>query len=144
MIVKTARPADLRFILQMQRAESNALGFVPRARLEWEIARSRVLVAYEGRMKLGYTYMGSTASGVLPIYQCVTEAGVRRRAIGQAFIAACQQVASSGGAWGLECHCREELEANAFWQAMGFQCTYTRPGGAGRGRMLHTYERSIR
>ena len=141
MNVRTARPEDVPFVLQMMREESNAVGFVPRARMAWEVQRGRVLLAHAGRMKLGYAYVGSPASGVLPIYQTVTEAGVRRTEIGLAMVRHAGVIAAAAGAWGLECGCRDELAANAFWRAAGFEVRETRGGGSGRGRNVNIYYR---
>jgi hypothetical protein len=127
----------------MQAAESNALGFVPRARLELELARGRVLVATEGKLKLGYVYLGSARSGVLPIYQCVTELGVRRREIGAAFVRQVELVGALTGCTSIRCHCRQELEANGFWSAMQFELLGSVPGGSGRGIRLNSWKRSL-
>lgn len=137
--INVATVADLRFILQQQAAESNALGFVPKRRMELELHRGRILLATAGRERLGYCYVGSTRSGILPIYQCVTEAGVRRRAIGEAFTTHVVNLAKAGNCRLVQCHCRDDLEANAFWQAMHFELVRQRPAGAGRGRILNTY-----
>jgi hypothetical protein len=137
--ITRATANDLRFVLQQQRAESNALGFVPRPRLEREIARGRILVARAATQRLGYTFIGSTRSGVLPIYQCVTEAGVRRRTVGEMFAATVVKLAEAGNCRAVQCHCRDDLDANAFWQAVGFTLHAQQPGGDGRRRLLNTY-----
>lgn len=139
MLIAIATLSDLRFVLQQQAAESNAVGFIPRPRLELEVAKGRVLVAREGRLRLGYAFLGSCRSGVLTIHQCVTERGVRRREIGSAFVQRIALQAAVGGATSLRLHCREELEANAFWSAMGFTLARTQRGGRGRGLQLHTW-----
>jgi hypothetical protein len=139
MNVHLATAADLRFILQQQRQESNALGFVPRPRLEWAVEHNRILIASAGSQRLGYTFIGSTRSGILPIHQCVTEAGVRRRTVGEAFAASVVKIAMAANCRAVRCNCRDDLEANAFWQAIGFELSAQRPGGAGRGGILNTY-----
>lgn len=143
MNVRSGRQSDMRFILAMMRQESNAVGFVPKGKLEWGIARGRVLVAAEGRQQLGYIYAGSTMSGVMPIFQTVIAPGCRRREIGAALLARSESLAIAGECWGLECRCRDDLEANQFWVAMGWECLESRPGGAGRGRRINIYERRI-
>lgn len=142
-MVINARPCDLTWISQMQRDESNALGFVPERRLAWEIQRGRILICSHSNDRLGYVYRGSTASGVLPIYQACTEPGVRRHTVGQALIAAAEAAALEAGCWGLECRCREDLAANQFWSALRFNVIRSVPGGGGRRRLVNVYERSI-
>lgn len=143
MDVAIATLKDLKFVLQLQAAESNALGFVPKPRLELELARGRILLASDGRLKLGYAYLGSARSGVLPVYQMVTELGVRRREIGAAMLERVNLIAALGGCTSVRCHCRQELEANAFWAAMQFELLGSVPGGSGRGLRLNSWKRSL-
>lgn len=143
MNVRSGRLSDLPWILQMMRQESNSVGFIPRSKIEWGLARGRVVIAAAGRLRLGYTYIGSTTSGVLPIFQAITEVGVRRAAIGRAMMAECESLATLGQCWAMQARCRDDLASNAFWRAMSFAVDEVVEGGAGRGRRINIYGRRI-
>lgn len=151
--IRAATRADLPFIDSLQKKHSKELGFLPLKALEGKIDAGEVLVAdhephasasgsplphgcgsldrlagyliaadrYQKRDELGYIVQLC----IVPEY---------RRSLVAAQLLQAQFDRSAYGCRLYCCWCAQDLNANAFWEAMGFTAIAFRSGGSGRGR----------
>lgn len=139
--VRTATPADLAYVVKLQKAYGDALGFIPRAALAYKIDRCRVHLALENGEPAGYLHHGSmAASPEVRIFQAAIQYDARRRHLGLALVddLICRAIAADARAVSLRC--LSQLDANDFWRAAGFRLQGTEPGAKGTlnvwGRVL--------
>ena len=155
----TIRPAtldDVPFMDRLQKMHTRQVGWMPTAQLEGKIRAGHVLVA-EGvgsRQKaVGSEDPPPTAYGLPPtplgyiigndqyfkrddlgiIYQVNVSPGKQRGLIGAALVKAMFERA----AWGCKlfcCWCAQDIEANRFWESLGFVPLAFRTGSRTKGR----------
>lgn len=137
--IRTAVPGaqDLAFIDHLQKKYSHQLGFLPRQALEAKIERGQVSIAFENDEPAAYVlgngnYLRDPHFGV--IYQAAVSYDARRRLMGTALVQhfidnMCPNVRLVG-LW-----CAQDIEANEFWSACGFEAIAARHGSRRRGRV---------
>src|SRR4051812_47481696 len=129
--VRPATMEDLPFLDALQKQHSKALGFFPRAQMEGYISNGWVLVAEQDGVPIGYVasrdrYLKRDELGV--VYQLCVAAGVQRKLVGAALV----REVFERSAYGCRlycCWCAQDLEANRFWESMGFVPVAFRAGG---------------
>src|SRR4051794_11982696 len=138
--VRPATPSDLAYVVKLQKAHGDALGFIPRAALAYKIERCRVHLALENGEPAGYLHHGSMASEEVRIFQAAIQYDARRRHLGLALVDDLLRRASGAGAQAVSLRCLSQLEANDFWRAAGFRLLDAEPGAKGTlnvwGRVL--------
>jgi hypothetical protein len=120
----TINPAS--WINGLMALNREAIGFIPDTTVQQRyIALDRyVLQCDERGNPVGYLLHGALhPGGVLIISQHVIEDDKRLRGYGEAAFGTVLDRAQYAGCKQIRLHCAEELPANAFWVAMGFQCT---------------------
>ena len=135
--VRPGTTSDLPFIDALQKQHGKALGFMHKATLEGKIELGHVLVADDlsGR-PIGYVigndrYFKRDEVGI--IYQLCVEPG-RQRGLVAATLLKEQFERSAYGCRLYCCWCAQDLEANQFWEAMGFVPLACRAGAKGKGK----------
>jgi len=143
--VRTAVPTDLKFVDSLQKKFSNEVGFLPLAALEGNIAKNRIAIGFENDEPAGYIlgkprYKGDSELAIL--YQCAIEYSAQRHMLGSSLLEhavglfpppsklACAWVA-------------QDIEANFFWEACGFEPIAARRGSRRKGRVHIFWERRI-
>src|SRR4051812_21215083 len=138
--VRAATASDLAYVVKLQKAHGDALGFIPRAALAYKIERCRVHLALENGEPAGYLHHGSMASEEVRIFQAAIQYDARRRHLGLALVDDLLRRASGAGAQAVSLRCLSQLEANDFWRAAGFRLLDAEPGAKGTlnvwGRVL--------
>jgi Acetyltransferase (GNAT) family len=139
--VRAATIGDYPFIDRLQDMHSKALGFMPKAQLEGKIARGEVLVAEDdgtggARLPIGYCissdrYFKHDDVGI--IYQMNLSPGVQRKLVGATLLRAVFERAPYGCRL-FCCWCAQDLNANHFWESLGFVPLAFRAGAGGNGR----------
>lgn len=127
------------FLDFLQGREKHALGFLPYQALRQAIELDRVLLCYENDEPAGYTIHGPPKAES-KIYQVVVCDDVRRIEHGTALIEAVKLRANRAQGEILSLHCAEDLDANAFWKALGFEFTGTRCRRKDGRRLQNRYE----
>lgn len=133
---------DLDFILGLMRANTDALGFIPAPTVETRyVAGGRYVVQTNERgQRTGYILHGKpTAGGVLTIAQAVVEYDWRGRGEGREAVQAVIERAQRANCRAITLRCADGLEANAVWQALGFERTCTLHIPNRRQRAIHVY-----
>lgn len=124
---------DVPWMESLMRREYEAVGFIPRTRLQWYADRDQVLVATENDDPCGYLVFGN-GWPMVKVYQAVVDYSARRREHGLALVARLVERARRKGAQGISLWCADDLDANDFWRAAGFSFAGARRLANRRGR----------
>ena len=141
--VRAATMADLPFLDALQKKHSKALGYFPTKQFEGYIESGGVLIAHEGPTLLGYCisrdrYLKRDELGV--IYQLCVVPGDQRKLIGASLV----REVFKRSAYGCRlycCWCAQDLEANHFWESLGFVPIAFRAGSTGKRRVHIFWQR---
>jgi GNAT superfamily N-acetyltransferase len=139
---RLAEMRDLPFLDGLQKKHSKQLGFFPKAQMEGYVRNQWVLIAEDAATKqpLGYCasrdrYLKRDELGV--IYQLCVAPGHQRGLIGATLIKSVFERAAYGCRL-FCCWCAQDLEANYFWESLGFVPIAFR-AGSGKKRRLHIF-----
>src|SRR6478735_2352134 len=135
--VAIATKDDIRFIMELQNACRNELGFIGATAVAEAVAQRRLLVASQARPGwgcnreyLGYAMLSAKGNAHRIIVQAAVVPDLRRLAVGRRLFDVVEKFASHEGAALLGLSCRSDLETSlAFWDAMGFAAVRTVPAG---------------
>ena len=116
--------SNLDYIVNLHKKNSDSLGFIPKNRIEEYIRKDQVFFEYEGGLKSGYCIIGSGKGKVLKIYQHCIEAELRRLEHGKELFNKIEFEAQKRNYENIHLRCRENLDANRFWKAIGFNFMY--------------------
>lgn len=151
--VRAATRSDLAFIDGLQKKHTHMVGWMPTAQLEGKIRLGHVLVAEEAGASggasggpVGYCigndqYFKRDDLGI--IYQVNVAPGKRRGLIGAALV----QALFARAAYGCRlfcCWCAQDIEANYFWESLGFVPLAFRAGSRGKQRIHIFWQRRVR
>jgi GNAT superfamily N-acetyltransferase len=139
--IRAAVPGDkdIKFLDHLQKKYSNQVGFLPRQALEWNIERGNVSIALENDEPAAYllgkgNYLRDPHFGI--IYQAAVSYDARRRLMGTALVqhfidsVPAMNAVRLIGLW-----CAQDIEANEFWHACGFEAIAARHGSRRKGRV---------
>lgn len=139
--IRVAGADDLAFIDGLQRTHSQMVGWFPRQQLESYIAKGQVLIAESGSTggtpdPLGYCissdrYFKRDDCGI--VYQLNVAPSEQRGLIGATLIKAVFDRAPYGCKL-FCCWCAQDLEANCFWESLGFVPLAFRTGARRAGK----------
>lgn len=129
--VVRATPADLAYVVHLQKRHGDAIGFLPRLALAQKIDLGRVWLARENGEPAGFLHHGTLNAPEVRIFQAAVQYDARRRRLGLALVDELLTRAAAAGARGVSLRCLSYLEANAFWTAAGFRLLATEPGAKG-------------
>jgi hypothetical protein len=148
MTVRVAAMGDYTFIDRLQDMHSKALGFMRKAALEGKIKLGEVLIAEDQtRLPIGYCifsnrYLKRDELGV--IYQMNVLPVLQRKLIGATLLKGVFERAPYGCRL-FCCWCAQDLDANYFWESMGFVPLAFRTGAVGKRTRTHIFwQRRIR
>jgi hypothetical protein len=131
---------DVPFMDELQKKHAKALGRFPFAQYEGYVKLGAVLVAESGNERVGYIisrdrYLKRDELGV--IFQLCVKPGLQRKFVGAALVAE----AFLRSAYGCRLYCRwcaQDLEANYFWESLGFVPLAFR-AGSDKKRRVHIF-----
>jgi N-acetylglutamate synthase-like GNAT family acetyltransferase len=145
--VRQATKDDLPFIDGLQKKHTKMVGWMPTEQLKGKIKIGHVIVAEdEQRQRLGYcigadVYFKREDVGI--IYQLNVVPEMRRSLVGATLVRAMLHRA----AWGCRlfcCWCAQDIEANYFWESLGFIPLAFRAGSRGKKRVHIFWQRRVR
>jgi GNAT superfamily N-acetyltransferase len=123
------------------RSDANALGWLPWAAYLNAHGTGRVDVVVNSDDVVGYTIVGDSR-GELRIYHCWVRADARMILHGRLLVEAAEARARQAHAWAIGLWCAEDLAANLFWKAVGFERVNWR-WGKGKKRRRHIQWRRL-
>ena len=127
----------------LQRKNAEALSFYPRQVFEREQAKGRLFLGMLNGEPCGYLYVGAQGQDV-KCHQICIQYDARRRLYGAAIVAVMEHYASEGKATSITLRCGFDLEANAFWKEMGYECIAHHVGGVRRMRTINVWRKQLR
>jgi hypothetical protein len=144
--VRSAVPADLPFIDQLQKMHGHAVGWAPTKQLETNIANGEMLIADSFGCPMGYLlakdrYKGNDACGI--VYQLNVVPVKHRQLVGANLVQAFIERAPVGMRL-LCCWCAQDLPANRFWEAIGCVPLAFRTGSRGKQRIHIFWQKRTR
>ena len=129
--LRSATPADLAFLDRLRRQDSKALGFLSRSALAEKVRLGLVRVATVGGRAAGFLLHGSMRRPEVRVFQLAVDPAHRGRGVGRRLVGELVARSAAAGARGLSLRCRQELSANAFWHAAGFELHALEPARRG-------------
>lgn len=141
LVIRQATMDDLRYITSLQDRNRESVGHLPTPAFEQRIGRGTILLGILNGEPCGYLFY-DCGDGIIRIPQACIQYDARRRHHGEALVAALLQ--ASGDADECRLRCAADLEANLFWQTLGFVCTAISEGGVRRKRLINTWVKPLR
>src|SRR5687768_10157567 len=143
--IRVATLADLPVLDALQKPHVKALGYFPTQQFEGYIKMGGVLVAEAGGAAVGYVisrdrYLKRDELGV--IYQLCVAPGAQRKLVGATLV----KEVFARSAYGCRlycCWCAQDLEANHFWESLGFVPIAFRAGSSGKKRVHIFWQKRI-
>jgi N-acetylglutamate synthase-like GNAT family acetyltransferase len=145
--VREATLDDIPFIDALQKTHREQVGFMPRGQLVGKINAGDVIVAEDaGGKPVGYCigtdrYFKHEDVGI--IYQLNVVPGRQRGFVGATLLKAMFERAAYGCKL-FCCWCAQDIEANRFWEAMGFVPLAYRAGSEKKSRVHIFWQKRIR
>lgn len=124
----------LRYVTDLMAKNYEAVGFLPAPRIEQYARAGQLWLQQENDEPCGYLIFGR-GWPTLRVYQTCIQVDARNLDHATALVGRLIQTAEREGYEAISLHCADDLEANAFWAAMGFQFGGTRDNGNRRGRL---------
>ena len=133
--IRLATVDDVPFIDELQRKHSRMVGWFPTRQIEGNIAKKNVLIAEERNVRVGYCissdrYLKHDDCGI--VYQLNVVPAKHRGLIGATLI----KGVFDRAAYGCKlfcCWCAQDLDANYFWESLGFVPLAFRTGSRAAG-----------
>jgi ribosomal protein S18 acetylase RimI-like enzyme/predicted GIY-YIG superfamily endonuclease len=111
--------AAVEAMIRFGKEEAGALGFIPTSGLGSYTAQGQVMLAYAGKLLVGYCLFGKGDGQSLNIQQTCVADGYRGLGIGRRLV---QAIIDAHPGQVIRAKVRDDLHANGFWAAIGFKC----------------------
>jgi GNAT superfamily N-acetyltransferase len=127
LLVRNAREIDVAFIDKLQKENAHAVGFIQRTIWDRYVFGGErnfvVFICEKNNDMVGYVLLtpGKGANTYTRIQQIAVREDARRLDYGSALIAVVRDFCETFNRTGARLRCRQDLESNKFWQALGFQ-----------------------
>lgn len=119
--------SKLDYIVNLSKTNFDSIGFIPSPYLEKLLMNDQVFFEYEGGLEGGFCVIGSGKSSSLKIYQHCIEQDLRKLQHGRKLFNKIENIARDRNYDNIHLRVRENLEANKFWKAIGFNFLYLEP-----------------
>lgn len=143
-VVVTDHPSLVLYVDSLQRKNAEALSFYPKQVFEREAEKGRLFLGLLNGEPCGYLYVGAANSLDVKCHQVCIEYDARRRLYGAAIVAVMEQYASEANAASITLRCGFDLDANQFWQSLGYGCIAHQAGGVRRMRTINVWRKQLR
>ncbi len=131
---------DFEFIVGLMRDNYEAVGFLPRIAVSnYLTERSHVLIPNKGYL----LYENPKPYQILRIAQSCVDYDLRQRGYGQQMIAQVIADAEAHYVSAIRLRCAENLDANNFWAAMGFEKIRILSPDNQRHRRINVWQKTI-
>ena len=119
--------AKLDYIVNLHKKNSDNLGFIPKPFLEKLVDNGQFFLSKDGGLESGYCIVGNGKNSNLNIYQHCIEEDLRMLKHGKKLFKKIEDVARKRNYDTICLRVRENLQANKFWKALGFNFIYFEP-----------------
>lgn len=141
-VVLQEHPSLIDYIDSLQKKNAEALSFYPRQVFEREQEKGRLFLGMLNGEPCGYLYVGSPLRDV-KCHQVCIQYDARRRLYGAAIVGVMEQYAIENHSCSITLRCGFDLEANNFWQSLGYVCVAHHVGGARRMRTINIWRKQL-
>ena len=135
-------PSLLAFVDDLQRKNAEALSFYPKQVFEREAEKGRLFLGLLNGQPCGYVYMGAPAVDV-KCHQVCIQYDARRRLYGASLVVAMEDYAHRHNASSITLRCGFDLDANDFWQSLGYGVVAHQAGGIRRLRTINVWRKEL-
>ncbi|HFD39725.1 MAG TPA: N-acetyltransferase [Anaerolineae bacterium] len=118
--IRQATMFDLNAIKELADAHRHELGFVRRPALARSIERGELFVAQNGQGVIGFVEYHHRRDGQTTLYHLAVQADYRRQGLGRRLVQALVHDAGQHSQEFIQLKCPVDLEANRFYQQIGF------------------------
>lgn len=127
--IRLATDIDLSFIVHLQRIWSNQVGFLPRPALMRYIDNRSTLLVELNKQHAGYLSWQLTRKGLLRLNQLAIDPALLRGKLGTDIVTYIEKAARRGSCSVVRFQTRIDLDANLFFNDLGYKTTaiYHRP-----------------
>lgn len=143
---RPAVEADLPYLRALAKRHTNELGFISDEALRWYTNDGSVSLGLENGEPAGfllYKRHSPTYADICPIYQAAVQMDARRQSLGILLVNTLAERATIAGRGLLQLWCRDDLAANEFWFAAGFEAAALRQGGSQRAGVHILWRRKL-
>ncbi len=142
-IIVKEHPSMINFIDSLQRKNAEALSFYPLQAFEREQQKGRLYLGLLNGEPCGYIYVGS-AGGDVKCHQVCIEYDARRKLYGAMLVVAMETYANESKSNSITLRCGFDLDANAFWKELGYNCIGVVDGGVRRMRKINVWRKYLK
>jgi hypothetical protein len=142
LIIVQDHPNIIGYIDDLQRKNAEYLAFYPRQVFERERDKRRLFLALLNNEPCGYIYAGALGQDV-KCHQVCIQYDARRKLYGACLVGAVENYALDGYAASITLRCGFDLEANNFWQSLGYNVIAIRDGGIRRMRKINIWRKQL-
>lgn len=128
----------------LTKANSNQLGFIPFSRIEEQERKGLVFHQYDNDTWMGFLVVGSIkAGGVTHIWQECIDKTARGHGSGTRLFFQLLERCKKSYVHEIVLRCREDLESNLFWKALGFEFVKAIDQQNARGKLINIYRMTV-
>ena len=127
------RPALLREVIAIGKANRSTLGFLPDGAFEEHAAKDQILVAIQDERLAGYVLYRVAREKATVVHLCV-ENEKRGQGVARGLVQKLFDI--TAGLRGIDLRCRQDYPANAAWPKLGFHHVESQPGRSREGHLL--------
>jgi hypothetical protein len=142
-VIVKEHPSMLIFIDALQKKNAEALSFYPNQVFEREQKNGRLYLGLLNGEPAGYIYVGA-AGGDVKCHQVCIEYDARRKLYGAMLVLAMENYANASFSNSITLRCGFDLDANKFWQEMGYNCIAVQDGGVRRMRKINVWRKYLK
>lgn len=121
--VEIATNESLKFVEHLQRQWSNEVGFLPRSALKRYVQGGNVLLVRENQQYAGYLLWQLTKKGLLRVVQLAVEPELLRGRMGSDIMTYIEDAARRGSCSIVRLQTRIDIDANMFFNEIGYKTT---------------------
>jgi len=141
-VVVKDHPQMLLFIDSLQKKNAEALSFYPKQVFERELNNGRLFLGLLNGQPCGYIYVGASG-GDVKCHQVCIEYDARRKLYGAMLVVALENYANQSHSNSVTLRCGFDLDANKFWEEMGYKCIAVKDGGVRRMRKINVWRKYL-
>lgn len=141
-VIVKEHPDILSFVDSLQKKNAEALSFYPKQVFEREQKKGRVYLGLLNGGPCGYIYVGASG-GDVKCHQVCIEYDARRKMYGQMLVLALENYANASASNSITLRCGFDLEANKFWQELGYKVISIQQGGIRRNRKINVWRKYL-
>lgn len=141
-VIVKSHPSLISFVDSLQKKNAESLSFYPTCTFEREAEQGRIFCGLLNGEPCGYLYAGSPVVD-MKIHQVCIEYDARRRLYGASLVVAVEDWAMDSRCSSVTLRCGFDLDANDFWNTMGYTCIGVVDGGIRRMRKINIWRKQL-